>query len=96
MCSIGDVVKYKDDFWLVLGTKFDGKMLRIIAPHQGNGKLEIASRNAQPTGLKVTPVTFKNKPVLVTKRGMIISLISERLLRNDTADGKAILKQAGL
>jgi len=90
----GDVVKYKDDFWVVLASKFDGALVRIIAPHRGNGKREVTSDKLVSVGSRVPTVVHNGKSVLVTKRGLLISLISERLLRSDTKDGQAILKLA--
>jgi hypothetical protein len=88
-----DIVRYQNDFWVVLAVKASG-YLRIIRPHVGNEKREIMPSKAQPTGHNVVQVNYKGKDVLVTRRGMLISMVSERLLKNTTPDGMAMLREA--
>jgi hypothetical protein len=87
-------VQYKNDFAVVLASKFNDKTLRLIAPHRGNGKVEVNASNVKATGFHIPTVVHNGKSVLVTRRGLLISLTSERLLRSDTKDGTAILKLA--
>lgn len=88
-----DVVRYKGDFWVVLQAKAND-YLRIIRPHVGNEKREIRSEKAQATGHSVTKIDYNGKEVLVTRRGMLISMVSERMLMNTTRDGQAMLRKA--
>jgi hypothetical protein len=93
--TVGNVVHYQNDFWVVLSTKFNGNMLRIMRPHVGNEKREIRSSIA-----KLVPNAFcrvvkhNSKEVLVTPKGMLISLVSERLLKTTTPDAQMILRLA--
>lgn len=93
MFSFGDIVQYQNDFWVVLKVKAAG-YLRIMRPHVGNEKREIKPSKAVATGFAVAKTNFKGKDILVTRRGYLVSMVSERLLMNTTADGQATLEQA--
>ena len=88
-----DIVRYQQDFWVVLQVKASG-YLRIIRPHVGNEKREIMPSKAVATGHAVTAINYRGKDVLVTRKGMLISMVSERLLKNTTRDGMAMLRVA--
>jgi hypothetical protein len=93
--TTGNVVRYHDDFWVVLSTKFNGNMLRIMRPHVGNEKREVRTSITQPVpNVFCRVVKHNNKEVLVTPKGMLISLVSERLLKTTTPDAKMILRLA--
>jgi hypothetical protein len=95
MCYLqGSIVVYKGDFWIVMKDQKSSPYIRIMRPHVGNEKREITASKAQPTGFATTEINYKGKDVLVTRKGMLISLVSERLLKNTTADGKAMLELA--
>ena len=93
---IGSIIHYQNDFWVVLASKWNDATLRIIRPHVGNEKREINSYKAKDTSFRCKLVSHNGKDVLVTPKGMLISMVSERLLKNTTADAKAALRKAGL
>lgn len=93
---IGSIVHYQNDFWVVLASKWNDSKLRIIRPHVGNEKREINASKARSTGFACKLVNHNSKDVLVTPKGMLISMVSERMLKNTTKDGKAALRLAGL
>jgi hypothetical protein len=87
----GDVIRYHGDFWVVLNAR--NGYLRIMRPHVGNEKREIKAGKAQPVHTAPAKcVRFKDKEVLVTAKGFLISLVSERLLLNTTKDGQEYVR----
>jgi hypothetical protein len=89
-------VNYKNDFWVVLAASSSdtNQSVRIIRPHVGNEKRMVGGGKCVATGFKTVQVNYRGKDVLVTRKGMLISLVSERLLKNTTPDGMAMLREA--
>lgn len=87
--QLGSIVRYNNDFHVALG--YDGSLVKLIAPHVGNRKLNVSRRKVHPTGLSCTVVDYKDKRHLVTSKGTIISLVSNRVLKNTTRDGRNIV-----
>jgi hypothetical protein len=91
--KLGSIVRYKNDFWLALS--FDGQLVKIIAPHKGQRKLNVSKRKLEVLPLTAGIVNYKDKRHLVTHNGTIVSLLSNRVLKSTTYDGRNILAIAG-
>ena len=90
--QLGSIVRYSYDFHIALG--YDGSLVKLIAPHLGNRKLNVSRGKVHPTGLSCTLITFQGKRCLVSARGTIISLVSNRVLKNTTKNGRAMVAKA--
>lgn len=88
--AVGDVVRYRNDFWVVVEDNDTG-FFKIMRPHVGNEKRHVSMDKCDPTAHKLTKVNYKGKDVLCSPKGTIISLVSLRLLKNNTPDGRAML-----
>lgn len=94
--NTGTIVHYKQDYWVVLKSKWNDANLRIIRPHVGNEKREIGSHKARKLDKMCTVVNVNGKDIIVTPKGFLISMVSERLLKNTTKEAKQALAMAGL
>lgn len=86
---VGAVVRYKGDFHVIV--EECGQSVKIMAPHHGNVKLQVKRANIVETGHFMTRINYKGKSVLCSRKGTLISLVSKRLLKNTTPDGRAML-----
>ena len=86
---VGAVVRYKGDFHVIV--EECGRQVKIMAPHMGNRKLMVNRDNTVETGHYMTRINYKGKSVLCSRKRTLISLQSQRLLKNTTPDGQAML-----
>jgi hypothetical protein len=90
---LGSIVLYGTTPYIALG--YTGNLVKIISPVDGdNTKLNVSRNKLTVTSFKATVVEYKNKQHVVTNKGTIISMISLRVLKSTTTDGKAIIAQA--
>lgn len=86
---LGSIVTYRGTPYMALG--YANGYVKIIAPHMGNAKLNVKRVNVVVTTCKATVVDCCGKRVLVTRKGTIVSTVSNRVLKNTTKDGKLML-----
>ena len=85
---LGAIVTFKGDYYVALGLSDKGPKgsVKIIAPHYGQAKLSVNRENV--TVVDATPlskVTHKGSDYLVSRKGTIISLTTNKVMR--WADG---------
>lgn len=90
--KIGQIVFYKDNYYVVVGTK--DNLIKIIAPHKGNTKLMVSDKNVRVVP-KMLPITSTDTgDYLVTPKKFIISLSTGRVMKwgNSSPIRKSIIK----
>lgn len=92
--NVGSIIRYKGRVAVIV--EMGEGTCKIMEPHLSQRKLQVKLSNVQPLGFCLHRMVYEGKPVLVSKKGTIISLQSLRTLRNDTKDGKNILFHAGV
>mgnify|MGYP005827297513 CR=1 FL=1 len=81
---LGAIVTFKGNYYVALG--YDGNLVTIIAPHNSQRKLNVKRSNV--TVVNATPlrkVTYNGSDYLVSRKGTIISLTTNRVM--NWADG---------
>lgn len=96
--KLGSIVIYKNKFYVALA--YDGKMVKIMAPNRSQHKLSVLRKNVSVVA-NATPmfkVAYRGSDYLVSKRGTIISLTTNKVMRwaDGNGDRKAILELADL
>ena len=96
--TLGSIVIYKNDYYVALA--YDGKKVKITAPHRSQHKLSVLRSNVTVAANKtpMVKVTYRYRDYLVSKRGTIISLTTNRVMQWEDGNGdrKAILELADL
>ena len=92
---LGSIVTYKNDHYVALG--YGDNLVTIIAPHRSQRKLNVSRRNV--TVSPATPlakISYKGSDYLVSRKGTIISLTTNRVMNWAEGNGnrRAILAQA--
>ena len=96
--KLGSVVIYKNKYYVAVA--YDGKMVKIMAPHRNQHKLSVLRSNVTvvPNATPMFKVAYRGSDYLVSKRGTIISLTTNRVMQwaDGNGDRKAILELADL
>ena len=96
---LGAIVTFKGDYYVALGLRGKGPKasVKILAPHCGQAKLNVNRENV--TVVNATPlrkVTYNGSDYLVSRKGTIISLTTNRVMNWADGNGnrRAILARA--
>ena len=84
--ALGSIVSYQNDYWVALS--YDGAQIKIIAPHRGQQKLSVSKAKCSPVDApKLVEVSFKGASYLVSAKGTIISLTTNRVMQWKDGNG---------
>jgi len=77
--QLGSVVKYNNEYYLALA--YDGHLVKIMAPHVGNRKLQVSRKKVEvvPTA-PADLITFEGNKYLLTKKGLVVSTRTGRIM----------------
>ena len=91
--QVGQYIYYKGYFYIVVELR-DEKVL-ILNPSQRT--IQVNASNCRPTDAYARKVTYKGKPYLVTEKGLIISLTTNKVMKWPLTNGDRIgvLDKAG-
>ena len=94
---LGSVVTYKNNYYIALG--YDGHLVKILAPNQGNRKLQVKRSNVTVVDTPpATVVPHNGSEYLVTAKGTIVSCTTGRVMKwgDENGDRKEILRRCHL
>jgi hypothetical protein len=90
----GRYVKYKGQIFIVTEMK-EGNLVQIYNPNLegAKAKRQVSKENIEPMDKKAAMVTYKEVPYMVTPKGTIVSLVTNKAMRwgDENGDRKAIL-----
>ena len=90
----GRYVKYKGQIFIVTEMK-EGNLVQIYNPNLegAKAKRQVSKENIEPMDKKAVMVTYKEVPYMVTPKGTIVSLVTNKAMRwgDENGNRKAIL-----
>ena len=93
--ALGSIVAYQNDYWVAL--YYDGSQIKIIAPHRGQQKRSVSKAKCSPVNASpMVEVSYKGASYLVSVKGTIISLTTNRIMqwKDGNGDRESILEIA--
>ena len=84
--ALGSIVSYQNDYWVALS--YDGSQIKIIAPHRGQQKRSVSKAKCSPVDASpLVEVSYKGTSYLVSDKGTIISLTTNRVMQWKDGNG---------
>lgn len=84
--ALGSIVSYQNDYWVALS--YDGAQIKIIAPHRGQQKRSVSKAKCSPVNAApLVEVSYKGTSYLVSVKGTIISLTTNRVMQWKDGNG---------
>lgn len=84
--ALGSIVSYQNDYWVALS--YDGSQIKIIAPHRGQQKRSVSKAKCSPVDASpLVEVSYKGASYLVSTKGTIISLTTNRVMQWKDGNG---------